>query len=283
MDIITFNQMFKSEKDCLDYLRETRYKNFHCPHCGMNKFWMIYSRKCIECANCGHQRCLTAHTIFHKSSTPLIKWFYAISVMTDSKKGVSALQLQRMIKVTYKCAWRIAHKIREAMDKDDDDNDMFGGITQVDETYIGARRKGKTGRGAGNKMVVVGAVEHIDGEPTRVECDVIKTVDSHTLVSFIKENVKLDCEAVHTDKWPSYKHLDWHGYKHETIDHDKYYVFKGISTQSIEGFWSLLKRGIIGIYHHVSEKWLHNYLAEFEFRYNNRNVKDLFGLVVARV
>lgn len=154
MDFITFNQMFKSEKHCLDYLRDKRYKYFKCT-CGNNKFWMIYGRKCMECTNCGKQRCLTAHTIFHKSSTPLIKWFYAISIITESKKGVSAMQLQRMIKVTYKTAWRILHKIREAMDKDDDDNDMFGGITQVDETYIGGKQKGKKCRPKGRKTVRV--------------------------------------------------------------------------------------------------------------------------------
>lgn len=203
MDIITFMSKFKSEKDCLNYLRDTKYKNFKCPVCSESKFYMIYSRKCMECANCRHQEYLTANTVFHKSSTPLIKWFYAIELMVNSKKGVSALQLQRMIKVTYKTAWRIARKIREAMDNDDDDNDMFGGITQVDETYIGGRQKGKRGRGSENKSCVVGAIEHINGKPTRVECDVIEGADRHSLYSFIFNKIKKDTE-LHIDEWTGY-------------------------------------------------------------------------------
>ncbi len=123
---------FKTEKDCLDYLRNVNYNGFECPHCANKKFWMIYNRKCMECSDCGHQEYLTANTIFHKSSTDLIKWFYAIQLMTQSKKGVSAKQLEKALKVTYKTAWRITHKIREAMDNDD--NDLFSGIIQVDET-----------------------------------------------------------------------------------------------------------------------------------------------------
>lgn len=280
MDIITFMTSFKSEKDCLDYLREKKYKDFACPKCGNKKFYMIYSRKCMECSICKHQEYLEAGTIFHKSSTSLMKWFYAIMLMTQSKKGVSALQLQRQLKVTYKTAWRIAHKIREAMDKDDDDHDLFGGITQVDETYIGGEQKGKRGRGAGNKSIVVGCVEHIDGKPTRVECDVIKRVDSKTLLGFVQSKIKMNGEAVHTDKWPGYNKLTRAGYNHRQVDHEKYFVFEGISTQSIEGFWSLLKRGITGIYHHVSEKHLSKYLAEFEFRYNNRSSANMFDLIL---
>jgi len=237
----------------------------------------------MECSKCRHQEYLTAGTIFHKSSTPLIKWFHAISIMTDSKKGVSALQLQRMIKVTYKCAWRIAHKIREAMDKDDDDNDMFGGITQVDETWIGGKKKNNKGREVAKKSIVVGAVEHEEGKPKRVECDVVKEVDARTLLGFIQSKIKLDAEAVHTDTFAGYYRLDLLGYKHESVNHQEHFVFNGVSTQSIEGFWSLLKRGIIGVFHHISEKHLSKYLAEFEFRYNNRENKNLFDLVLNNV
>lgn len=284
MDIITFMTKFKSDKDCLDYLREKKYKGFKCPKCSNSKFYMIYDRKCMECSKCGHQEYLTAGTIFHKSSTHLIKWFYAIQLMVHSKKGISALQIKRMVKVTYKTAWRMAHKIREAMDKDDDDSDMFGGITQVDETYIGGQQKGKRGRGSQNKSIVVGGVEHIEGKPTRVECDVIKSVDSQTLLKFIQGKVKLDTE-VHTDTWGGYSKLKANGFNHKKVNHDKYFVFNGISTQSIEGFWSLLKRGINGAFHHVSKKWLSSYLNEFEFRYNHREKggDEMFDLVLARV
>lgn len=282
MDIITFMSKFKTEKDCLDYLRATKYKNFKCPKCGNNKFYMIYSRKCMECSTCRHQEYLTANTVFHKSSTDLIKWFFAIQLMTESKKGVSALQIKRMVKVTYKTAWRMAHKIREAMDKNDDDNDMFGGITQVDETYIGGKKKNNVGRECADKKIVVGAVEHIDGKPTRVECDVIKSADNLTLYKFISGKLKNDVE-LHTDEWSGYAFAKRHGYNHKTVNHLENFTKNGVSTQSVEGFWSLLKRGIIGIYHHVSPQHLPKYLAEFEFRYNNRFRSDLFDLVIAKI
>lgn len=282
MDIITFMASFKTEKDCLDYLREKRYAGFTCPKCGNQKFYMIYSRKCMECSRCMHQEYLTAGTIFHKSSTPLMKWFFAIMQLTQSKKGISALQLKTQLKVTYKTAWRIAHKIREAMDKDDDDHDLFGGITQVDESYIGGQQKGKRGRGAGKKAVVVGAVEHIGGKPTRVECDLIPRADGFNLHRFITEKINKKAE-LHTDKWPSYRRIEERGYNHRTVDHERFFVQNGVSTQSIEGFWSLLKRGIIGVYHHVSPQHLEKYLAEFEFRYNNRKQVNLFSLVITNV
>lgn len=281
MDIISFMAQFQSEKDCLDYLREHRYEEFKCPKCHKDKFYMLYSRKCMECAYCGHQEYLTANTIFHKSSTPLIKWFYAIMLMTQSKKGVSALQIQRMIKVTYKTAWRMAHKIREAMDNDDD-NDMFGGITQVDETWIGGKKKNNMGREVAEKSIVVGAVEHIDGKPTRVECEVIDTVDSLNLYQFIMGKIAAGT-TLHTDQHAGYRYIHEKGYAHQTVNHSETFIYKGISTQSVEGFWSLLKRGIIGVYHHVSPQHLAKYLAEFEFRYNNRGDNNLFKTLICKV
>lgn len=280
MDIITFMASFKTEKDCLNYLRDKRYKNFGCPKCGNIDFYMIYSRKCMECSACRNQVYLTANTIFHKSPTPLIKWFFAIMLMVESKKGVSALQLKRQLKVTYKTAWRIAHKIREAMDKDDDDHDLFGGITQVDETWIGGKKKNNMGRDVAEKSIVVGAVEHIDGKPTRVECDIIQTPDRLNLYKFILGKIKNDSQ-LNTDEWKGYDYIEEKGYKHCTVNHSKNFIKDGISTQSIEGFWSLLKRGIIGIYHHVSPQHLDKYLAEFEFRYNHRSQSDLFQLILA--
>lgn len=283
MDIITFMSMFKAEKDCLDYLREKKYKSFKCPKCQNDKFYMIYGRKCMECSKCRHQEYLTANTVFHKSSTDLIKWFYAIQLMTQSKKGVSALQLQRAIKVTYKTAWRIAHKIREAMDNDDDDNDLFGGITQVDETYVGGKKKNNMGRESAPKKIVIGAVEHINGKPTRVECDVIEKADSLNLYQFILAKLKRGAE-LHTDQWRGYMFIGEKGFNHRTVNHLEHFIEDGVSTQSVEGFWSLLKRGIIGIYHHVSAQHLSKYLAEFEFRYNNReNQEKMFDLVLERI
>jgi len=288
MNIITFYEMFKTDKDCLDYLREHRYKGFKCPKCGNGKFWMIYSRKCMECAGCGHQEYLTAGTIFHKSRTKLIKWFYAINLITTAKKGVSALWLKDQIKVTYKTAWRILHKIREAMDNDDDDSDMFGGITEVDETYIGGKEKFKhadkrtkntQGRNTKTKTAVFGMLNR-GGD---VETEVVKNVSKSTLHALIHGKIKKGSKVM-SDEWRSYNGLDKH-YDHGKVNHSRgNYVNGEDHTNGIENFWSLLKRGIIGIYHHVSKKWLHNYLAEFEFRYNYRKSKaSLFDILLTKV
>lgn len=282
MDIIEFMKKFATEGDCLGYLREKRYKDFVCPVCTGQKFWMIESRKCMECAGCGRQEYLTAGTIFHKSSTPLTKWFYAIYMITHAKKGISAMQLQKMLGVTYKTAWRIAHKIREAMKDNDDDNDMFGGIVQVDEMYVPVKKNKSQGNSHEAKAVVAGAWQRKDDGDSQVHMEMITTSSTIALRRFIKKHVR-EGEEIHTDFWRGYTHLKREKYTHKKVNHSKYYVHDGVHIQGIESCWSLFKRGITGAYHRISRKWLPYYLAEFQFRFNNRKAASIFDLVLERV
>lgn len=158
--------------------------------------------------------------------------------------------------------------------------DLFTGKTEVDELFIHGRQKWAHGRlPTGRQAVVAGAV---DTDRKKAIFRVIPTNDSYHLMNFLKEHVSRD-SVLHTDEWSGYNDARFLGYKHFTVNHSKHFVYKGISTQSAEALWSTLRRGIYGIYHQVSVKWLQNYLAEFEFRYNNREEKDIFGKVVSRV
>lgn len=282
MNINSFLEKFSTDKQCLDYLRKVRYKDFSCPRCQNRKFYMLYKRKCMECSKCKRQQYLTAGTIMHKSSTQLRKWFYAIHLLTVGKKGMSAMQLHRMIGVTYKCAFRMNHLIRDAMSGQE--KRMFQGLVKIDEAFYGPRSI-KRGRG-GNKATILGAVEHgADGKPTTVDMRVVEHADAYTALKYAKENIKEGTE-IHTDKWRAYGKLPSKGYIHKTVHHAKHYVDSstGVNINSVEGVWSLLRRGIDGIYHYVSKKYLPKYIAEFQFRYNYRKKPEqMFDIIVGRI
>jgi transposase-like protein len=202
-----------------------------------------------------------------------------------SKKGMSALQIYRYMGFgSYKTAWLMCHKIRAAMVED---INALGGIVEVDETLVGGdagnrhkdRRDNdrKGGPRDGGKSIVVGAVRRKGNVVARV----IENVSSRTLTSFVREAVSHKVSLLCTDQWAGYKRLAEAGYPHQTIDHAAgQYVIGAVHTQTIEGFWSLLKRGFVGTYHRVSKKYLHLYVAEFQFRYNNRENADIFGTAI---
>jgi len=203
-------------------------------------------------------------TIFERSRTPLTSWFYAIFLMSATRCGISAKQLQRELGVTYKTAWRMFKEIRTLYQ---DLPHSMSGEVEVDEIYIGGRKHGKRGRGAGGKSTVLGMAQR-KGD---ISATVTPDLTSATVYPIIKEHVLPD-SMIYTDEFPLYRKLKRHGYHHKRVHHaSKVWVLGNAHTNTIEGFWSVLKRGISGVYHAVSEKYLQCYVDEYMFRYNHRN------------
>lgn len=259
------NRMYPDDKACLDEIFKNRYRHLKvCPQCKKEtKFHMVKGRKCFACQYCGYQISPLADTIFHKSSTSLRDWFYSIYLFSVSKNGVSAKELERQLGVTYKCAWRIAKQIRLLFKQN---KKLLSDIVEIDETYIGGKHRGKRGRGSENKTSVVGLVQR----KGKLKAKVTKNTKSYTIKSIIKDNVEIGINLV-TDEYRSYGDLGKLGFKHFTICHGNEKWVEGIAhVNTIEGFWSQLKRSINGTYHCVSPKYLQHYVDEFVYRYNYR-------------
>jgi transposase-like protein len=278
MNLPKIAQQFGSDERCREYLEHLRWPDGpQCPKCGERSISRIETRKLFECNSCRHQFSVTAGTVFHDSHLPLSKWFMAIYLMGESKKGISARQLQRMLDVTYKTAWYLAHRIRSAMEEDSPI--PLTGIVEVDETYFGGRRKGPAGRGTGKAMVLA-AVQRggeirlrLGDRPNRV-----------TLHRFIDDTVADEAEAIHTDAWAAYRGIQDEDTRHEFVNHHRGEYVRGIvHTNTVEGVWSLLKRSVIGSYHQLSVKHLPAYLDEVAFRFNNRDNPYLFRDTMLRL
>ncbi len=270
MNLVKLIEQFKSEDACREYLEHLRWpEGVACPRCGDTSISRIKDRGQYDCNSCRYQFSVTAGTIMHNSHLPLWKWFIAIYLMIEAKKGISANQLKRTIGVSYKTAWYLCHRIRTAMN--DEGMELLKGIIEVDETWVGGK---KTGVGSGNregKVMVVGAVER----KGKIKLQVIRSNDRKTLHEFINKHA--DPDAVYTDEWPAYKGIDDEGTVHKTINHSIKEWAKGdVHTNSVENVWSLLKRSIVGSYHNISAKHLEAYLNELEWRFNNRENPFLF-------
>lgn len=273
-----FNHDFPDNSACLDHLFKSRYRAAKCPKCSRTgQYYRQEGHSHYVCTCGGHQLSPKKDTIFEKSDTDLYKWFFAMFLMSTCKNGVAAKEIERQVGVTYKTAWRMAKQIRSLMEQMPR---MFGGIVEVDETYIGGKRPGKRGRGAKGKTPVVGVVKRQGS----VYAKVTKDCKTSTVMPLIRENVKIGTELM-TDKFPSYNKAKMNGYKHKTVDHGrKEYVRGNVHTNTIEGFWSQLKRSIDGTHHSVSPKHLQLYVDEFAWRYNLR-VSDapLFPILLSQV
>jgi transposase-like protein len=268
-----FNEMFFDNDACLEWLMEQRHPSgiATCSYCKIErKHHRIASKKAWACDYCGTYISPMAGTIFEKSRTPLRLWFYAMYLMSATRCGISAKQIQRECGVTYKTAWRMFKQIRTLMAED---IVTGGGPVEMDETYFGAAKKNQHAdkRAQGtykDKQPIFGIVER-EG---RVTTKVVADVKEKTLLPIIAERV-LPKSTVYTDSYTSYDNVRWMGknYKHERINHTAgIYVMGKVHTQTIEGFWSLLKRGIEGVDHSVSTKYLQSYCNEYSFRYNRR-------------
>lgn len=273
-----FNAQFPDDRACLDFMFKVKYpRGGTCPECSKTDcFHPIENRRSYSCQWCGHQVYPTAGTIFHKSTTSLQSWFFAIFLMSASKNGVAAKELQRQLGVTYKTAWRMAHQIRKLMA--DGKPAKLMGVVEADETYIGGKRPGKRGRGAAGKTPVIGIVER-NG---KVIAKVVNSVTTANVFTNISRNV--DRAAVlYSDELAVYRYAPKFGYKHRKVNHGrKEYVRGDIHTNTIEGFWSQLKRSINGTHHSVSPQHLQKYVDEFAFRYNHRSCEAIFPVLADR-
>ena len=290
MTAAQFEATFPDEEACKSYLVARRWpQGVRCPRCGNPAVYDLPSRKwhwqCEKCAPNGYRFSHIAGTIFENTNKPLRDWFRVAHLMLVSKKGMSALQIMRYMGFgSYKTAWLMCHKIRVALTED---IEQLGGIVEVDETFIGGKghnkhkdkRSGKKGGGGvlAGKNAVVGAVKRKGNVVARV----IENVRASTLTAFVQEAVSHKVSLLCTDQWTGYKSLSKQGYPHATVDHSiGEYVVGAVHTNTIEGFWSLIKRGCVGTFHKVSKKYLHLYVAEFQFRYNNRHNEDIFGTAI---
>jgi len=249
-----------------------------CPHCGSREAYRLtpaknsdnHGRKgLLKCKACRKQFTVTVGTIFEDSHIPLHKWLMAIYLICSSKKGMSAYQLHRMLGITYKSAWFMGHRIRFAMTQSPL-SERLSNIVEADETYVGGRAKGKRGRGAENKIKVFSLIQR-DGDARSFT---VENVRGKTLKKLIKENV-VDTAHVMTDEFKAYNGLGKQVTKHSTIEHGKKEYVRGIvHVNFAESYFSLLKRGILGTFHHVSEEHMPRYLSEFDYRWNRREMSD---------
>lgn len=267
-----FFNKFSTDEACLEHLMMLRFGNpLYCPKCGAEgQFAKLKKLPAYACPTCGHHIHPMVGTPFERSHTSLQKWFYAMYLFTTTRHGVPAKELQRQLGVTYKTAWRMGHELRKYIAQIDGDPPL-GGHVEADEVYLGGRRKGKRGRGAPGKTIVFGMVERGGDAITRV----VPNTKRKTLYAHIRENIK-EGTTISTDEWVAYKTLPKLGYRHGVVDHSRdQWVNGDAHTNTIEGFWSMLKRSIRGTHIHVSSKHMSKYLAEFEYRFNMRHQPHL--------
>ena len=250
-----------------------------CPHCGSNgKHYdlaktRIGLRKCAE-KTCRKQFTVRVGTVFESSHIPLHKWFQAVHLMCSSKKGISSHQLHRVLEVTYKTAWFMTHRIREAM-RAGELAPIGGaggsGIVEADETFIGNKKGAPKRRGYGHKHAVLSLVER-SGEVRSFHVADTKT---ETVITIVNDNIEREARVM-TDDAGQYRNRLTDFAEHGVVNHTaNEYVRGDVHTNTVEGYFSIFKRGMKGVYQHCSEKHLHRYLAEFDFRYNNRSAKGV--------
>lgn len=279
IDLAIIAERFNTEDKAREFLEAMRWpKGAICPHCGCKNARKIGQRSGVKmhsrpglwyCNECGDQFTVTEGTVMERSHIPLQKWLMAIYLLAGSKKGFSAHQLHRELGLTYKTAWFMAHRIRYAM-RQEPIRAKLRGTVEVDETYIGGRAENRPDGKIPKKLPVVSLLER-GGE---VRSYHMPRVTALNLRKVITKNVVED-GTVYTDQAAMYRDLDYHVGAHATVNHKAGEYSRGpVSTNAVESYFSLLKRGLTGIYHHVSEQHLHRYLSEFDFRFGGRLKTD---------
>jgi transposase-like protein len=305
MNLIDAAKQFGTTEACVNYLEAMRWPDgVRCLQCNSPKVSRIQTndtertrknakgeartvrvpgRIVYQCLNpeCNYQFSVTTGTIFHDTHLPLDKWFMAVALMVNAKKGLSAKQVQRDLRVAYKTAWYLSHRIRKAMGLiEAADEEPLSGVIEIDETYVGGRYDKRRKRAKYHKEPVFGMIER-DG---RVRTSHMPKVTLNNIVAQIKDNVSIDAKAIYSDDGQSYGTVPGciKSHNHQRVNHiSKEWVRGDVHTGTIDGYWGLLKRGVIGSFHQISVKHLNRYLAEFQFRWNNRKSQDIFALVIA--
>lgn len=285
MNLPKLIEQFGSEDKCREYLEDLRWPNgVRCPRCDEDSTSWIEKRKQHECnaSSCRYQFSVKVGTVFHDSHLPLWKWFLAIYLVGESKKGISAKQLQRTLGVSYKTAWYLGHRIRSAMEEDSPV--PLKGIVEIDETWIGGRKRQEAHRSnRDNKKMVLGAVSR--GGEVRFEMrDGPGRESKASYQRFVEGNVADKAELILTDSDQAWGDMTDFDTAHEKVDHSREEWVRGIvHTNTIEGVWSLFKRSVVGTYHQLSAKHLPAYLDEMAFRFNNRDNAYLFRDTLLRM
>jgi len=272
-------ESYGSEDKCHAYLEALRWpEGVMCPRCASKSISRIVKRHQYDCDACRYQFSVRVGTILQDSKLPLWKWFLAVYMVVESKKGVSANQLKRMLAVSYKTAWYLCHRIRASMK--DEAPEQLRGIVEVDETFVGGKRRGVGGGFPHHMSVVAGAAQR-GGE---VRLAVIKNRSRKTLHGFINNVAHDETQEIHTDELFAYRGIGDHNTKHKVVNHsEREWVHANVHTNTVEGVWSLFKRSIVGSYHKLSVKHLPAYLDEMAFRYNNRDNEYMFRDTLLRL
>lgn len=274
MNLIKLVETFHSEDKCRAYLQSLRWPDgVNCPRCQHSTISRIRDRAQFDCDQCRYQFSVTSGTILHDTKLPLWKWFSAVYLMVESKKGISANQLKRTLGVSYRTAWYLCHRIRKALETPDG---LLKGTVEIDGTYLGPKRNdGGQGIDITKKTLLMGAVER-DGDVRLKVAAQGRGETKHVVGKFVRANIAKGIN-VFTDGGGAYPTVLNVRNRHERVNHTKgEYVRSDVHTNSVEGVFSLFKRSIVGAYHQLSVKHLPAYLDEFEFRFNNRDNPYIF-------
>jgi transposase-like protein len=288
--MMEFDREFPDDAACLEWLKNRLYPDgIFCPKCKkITKHHRVKNRPSYSCQFCGHHEHPMRGTIFQDSATSLKLWFHAIFLMASTRCGISAKQLERELGVTYKCAWRMFNRIRSMLDEGD--GPKLSGKVEIDESFYGGKETNKhwrkklpgNVRHAMGKTAVWGAVER----QGRVVARVVSDTTARTILPHVRERI-MPRSAIFTDEARIYRNLPRLGYGHQRVYHSAgIYVDGDAHTNTIEGFWSLTKNGLRGVYHNVSTKYLQTYLNEYAFRFNRRKSlgkRNMFDAFVDRI
>lgn len=287
--LLQLSNYLSDEKKCLEYIEHWRWRGtIRCPHCGMDKIIRYRTRAIFKCTSCESQFSAKVGTIFEKSKVDLKKWMLAIYLNGSSKKSISSQQLAKEIEVTQKTAWFMLHRIRKALQPEY--KGKMEGVILADETFVGGKNKNRhkdkkvknaQGRSFKDKKPVLGLLQE-DGE---LRCFVIPDTSKDSIHPLVRDNVKYDNTVV-SDEWWAYRGLE-DSYEHDILFHNRnqYMSAMGRTTNALEGFWSHLKRAIMGVWHNISKKHLQRYVDEMTFKYNTRNMQqgERFQLMMSRI